>query len=53
MLRLAASIYEEQAPKFLTKSELRAAAIRKFNVAKNSFDFAWIDAIEEAGSRLV
>jgi hypothetical protein len=36
-------------PKFLTKSELRAAAIRKFNVSKNSFDFAWIDAIEEAG----
>jgi hypothetical protein len=32
-------------PKFLTKSELRAAAIRKFNVSKNSFDFAWIDAI--------
>jgi hypothetical protein len=36
-------------PKFLTKSELRAAAIRKFNMSKNSFDFAWIDAIEEAG----
>jgi hypothetical protein len=32
-------------PKFLTKSELRAAAIRKFNVSKNSFDFAWTDAI--------
>src|SRR6266511_4386269 len=30
-------------PKFLTKSELRAAAIRKFNVSKNSFDFAWIE----------
>jgi hypothetical protein len=40
-------------PKFLTKSELRVAAIREFNESKNSFDFAWIDAIEEAGSRLV
>jgi hypothetical protein len=36
-------------PKFLTKAELREAAIRELNVSKNSFDFAWIDAIEEAG----
>jgi hypothetical protein len=36
-------------PKFLTKAELRNAAIRELNVSKNSFDFAWIDAIEEAG----
>jgi hypothetical protein len=36
-------------PKFLTKSELRAAAIRKFNVSKNSFDFAWIDPAELIG----
>ena len=30
---------------FLTKAELRAAAMRQLNVSKNSFDFAWIDAI--------
>jgi hypothetical protein len=36
-------------PKFLTKDELRAAAMRELNVSKNSFDFAWIDAIETAG----
>jgi hypothetical protein len=36
-------------PKFLTKAELRNAAIRELNVSKNWFDFAWIDAIEEAG----
>jgi hypothetical protein len=36
-------------PKFLTKAELRAAAMRELNVSKNSFDFAWIDAIEETG----
>jgi hypothetical protein len=33
-------------PKFLTKDELRVAAIRQLNVSKSSFDFAWIDAIE-------
>jgi hypothetical protein len=33
-------------PKFLTKDELRAAAIRELKISKNSFDFAWIDAIE-------
>jgi hypothetical protein len=36
-------------PKFLTKAELREAAIREFKVSKNSFDSAWIDAIEETG----
>jgi hypothetical protein len=34
--------------KFLTKDELRVAAMRQLNVSKNSFDFAWIDAIETA-----
>jgi hypothetical protein len=29
-------------PKFLTKNELRAVAIRELKVSKNSFDFAWI-----------
>ena len=36
-------------PKFLTKAELRATAMRELNVSKNSFDFAWIDAIERTG----
>ena len=34
-------------PKFLTKTELREAAIRELKVSKNSFDFGWITAIEE------
>jgi hypothetical protein len=42
---------ERNQPKFLTKAELRGAAMRELNVSKNSFDFAWIDAIEEAGRR--
>jgi hypothetical protein len=37
-------------PKFLTKTELREAAMRQLKVSKNSFDFAWIDAIERTGS---
>ena len=36
-------------PKFLTKAELRDAAMRELKVSKNSFDFAWISAIEETG----
>jgi ATP-dependent protease ClpP protease subunit len=36
-------------PKFLTKAELREAAMRELKISKNSFDFAWIDAIEETG----
>jgi hypothetical protein len=36
-------------PKFLTKAELREAAMRELKVSKNSFDFAWISAIEETG----
>jgi len=36
-------------PKFLTKAELRDAAMRDLRVSKNSFDFAWILAIEETG----
>jgi len=35
--------------KFLTKYELRGAAMRELNVSKNSFDFGWIDAIETTG----
>ena len=36
-------------PKFLTKAELREAAMPELKISKNSFDFAWIDAIEETG----
>lgn len=36
-------------PKFLTKDELRVAAMRQLNVSKSSFGFAWIDAIETTG----
>jgi hypothetical protein len=38
-------------PKFLTKAELRDAAMRELKVSKNSFDFAWILAIEDTGRR--
>jgi hypothetical protein len=36
-------------PKFLTKADLRDAAMRELNVSKSSFDNAWIEAIEQAG----
>jgi hypothetical protein len=36
-------------PKFLTKAELREAALRELGVSKSSFDFGWIEAIEHAG----
>jgi hypothetical protein len=36
-------------PKFLTKDELRAAAMRELNVSKLSFDMGWIMAIEDTG----
>jgi hypothetical protein len=41
----------ENQPKFLTKAELREAAIRELGISKHSFDFAWISAIEETGRR--
>jgi hypothetical protein len=33
--------------KFLTKNELRSAAMRELNVSKNAFDFGWMAAIED------
>lgn len=36
-------------PKFLTKDELRRAAMRELNVSKLSFDMGWIMAIEDTG----
>jgi hypothetical protein len=39
----------KQKPKFLTKAELRDAAIKELRISKNSFDFAWISAIEQTG----
>jgi hypothetical protein len=35
--------------KFLTKDELRSAAMRELNVSKLSFDIGWIMAIEDTG----
>jgi hypothetical protein len=46
---LAASISTGQSTKFLTKAELRDAATPELKVWKNSFDFVWIEAIEQAG----
>jgi hypothetical protein len=40
---------QDDQPKFLTKAELRDAVMRELKVSKNSFDFAWIDAIECTG----
>jgi hypothetical protein len=40
---------QENHPKFLTKAELREAAMRDLKVSKNSFDFGWIEAIEQSG----
>jgi hypothetical protein len=34
-------------PKFLTKTEMREAAMRELKVSKSSFDFGWIEAIEQ------
>ncbi len=39
----------EGQPRFLTKAELRDAALRELKVSKNSFDLAWITAIEQTG----
>ena len=36
-------------PKFLTKDELRSAAMRELNVSKSAFDFGWMAAIEDTG----
>jgi hypothetical protein len=36
-------------PKFLTKDELRSAAMRELKVSKNAFDLGWIAAIEYTG----
>jgi hypothetical protein len=35
--------------KFLTKDELRIAAMRELNVSKSAFDFGWMAAIEDTG----
>jgi hypothetical protein len=43
----AASIPATASAQFLTKAELREAAMPEIKISKNSFDFAWISAIEE------
>jgi hypothetical protein len=40
---------QDDQPKFLTKDELREAAMRELNVSKLSFDMGWIMAIEDTG----
>ena len=39
----------EGQPRPFTKEELRQAAQAELNVSKNSFEFAWVIAIEETG----
>jgi hypothetical protein len=34
-----------------TKADLRAEAMACFGISRNSFDYAWIEAIEETGNR--
>ena len=36
-------------PKYLTKDELRTAAMRELKVSKNAFDFGWMAAIDDTG----
>ena len=36
-------------PKFCTRAKLRSVAMKELDASKNSFDFAWIDAIEATG----
>jgi len=35
--------------KFLTKAELRDAALRELKVSNNLFDCGWIETIEQTG----
>jgi len=45
---LVAFMLDDQ-PRFLTKAELRTAAIERLAISRSSFDFAWVDAIERTG----
>lgn len=38
-------------PRLTTKAELCVIAMRELSISKSSFDFAWIDAIEQTGRR--
>lgn len=40
---------QDDQPKFVTKEELRDAAMRELNISKNAFDTAWVVTIEEVG----
>ncbi|HZR61571.1 MAG TPA: hypothetical protein VFA80_11555 [Xanthobacteraceae bacterium] len=42
---------QDNQPKFLTKDELRSAAMRELKVSKHAFDFGWMAAIEDSGRR--
>jgi hypothetical protein len=40
---------QDNQPKFLTKEELRLAAIRELKVSKSAFNFGWMAAINDSG----
>jgi hypothetical protein len=42
-------LMQNNRPKFLTKDELRTAAVRELKVSKNAFDFGWVAAIDDTG----
>jgi hypothetical protein len=48
MPRLVLNLMRDNQPKFLTKAELLEVAMRDLKVSKNSFDFGWIEAIEQS-----
>ena len=42
-------IIDNGQPKYLSKDELRFVAMKELGVSQNSFNFAWINAIEISG----
>lgn len=40
---------QDDQPKFLTKDELRRAAMCELKGSKNAFDFGWMALIEDSG----
>jgi len=42
-------VIDGNTPRYLTKDELRTAAMRELPISKKSFDYAWIDVIEKTG----
>lgn len=42
-------IIDNDQPKYVSKDELRTVAMKELGISQNSFNFAWINAIEIAG----